>query len=258
MDEPAAPVRLPHRVVIVGGGFAGLYAARSLGHRPRGARDARRPAQLPPVPAAALPGRDRRPVARRDRPAAALDPAQAAATPRSSSARPSASTSSGARSCCPTAGRSTTTRSSSRPGARHSLLRPPRVGAARAGAQDRSRTRPRSAAGSSSRSRRPSARPTPTGARAWMTFVLVGGGPTGVELAGALGEIAHDTLKRDFRRSIRPPDARIILIEAMDRILPPYPPDRSRVGAAPAREARGHGPDEHARHRHRRARGPRR
>jgi len=62
--------------------------------------------------------------------------------------------------------------------------------------------------------------------RAWMTFVIVGGGPTGVELAGALGEIAHDTLRRDFR-AIRPGEARIILIEAIDRILPPYPPGRS-------------------------------
>jgi len=62
--------------------------------------------------------------------------------------------------------------------------------------------------------------------RAWMTFVLVGGGPTGVELAGALGEIAHDTLKRDFR-SIRSNQTRVILVEAMDRVLPPYPPDRS-------------------------------
>jgi NADH:ubiquinone reductase (H+-translocating) len=61
----------------------------------------------------------------------------------------------------------------------------------------------------------------------WMTFVVVGGGPTGVELAGALGEIANDTLKRDFR-SINPPDARIILVEAMDRVLPGYPQDRSR------------------------------
>jgi len=60
----------------------------------------------------------------------------------------------------------------------------------------------------------------------WMTFVVVGGGPTGVELAGALGEISNDTLKRDFR-SIHPPDARIILVEALDRVLPPYPPDRS-------------------------------
>ncbi|HET9346129.1 MAG TPA: NAD(P)/FAD-dependent oxidoreductase [Candidatus Limnocylindrales bacterium] len=60
----------------------------------------------------------------------------------------------------------------------------------------------------------------------WMTFVVVGGGPTGVELAGALGEIANDTLRRDFR-AIDPSLARIILVEAMDRILPPYPPDRS-------------------------------
>jgi NADH dehydrogenase len=63
--------------------------------------------------------------------------------------------------------------------------------------------------------------------REWMTFVVVGGGPTGVELAGALGEIANDTLRRDFR-SIKTPDARIILVEAMDRVLPNYPADRSR------------------------------
>jgi NADH dehydrogenase len=47
-----------------------------------------------------------------------------------------------------------------------------------------------------------------------------------VELAGSLGEIARDTLKRDFR-SIHSPDARIVLVEALDRVLPPYPPDRS-------------------------------
>jgi NADH dehydrogenase len=60
----------------------------------------------------------------------------------------------------------------------------------------------------------------------WMTFVVVGGGPTGAELAGALGEIARDTLKRDFR-AIDPTHSRIILVEAMDRILPPYPKGRS-------------------------------
>ncbi len=63
--------------------------------------------------------------------------------------------------------------------------------------------------------------------RAWMTFVIVGGGPTGVELAGALGEIANDTLRSDFR-SIRTQDARIQLVEALDRILPTYPAGRSR------------------------------
>jgi NADH:ubiquinone reductase (H+-translocating) len=60
----------------------------------------------------------------------------------------------------------------------------------------------------------------------WMTFVVVGGGPTGVELAGALGEIANDTLTRDFR-AINPADARILLVEALDRILPTYPPRSS-------------------------------
>jgi NADH dehydrogenase len=63
--------------------------------------------------------------------------------------------------------------------------------------------------------------------REWMTFVIVGAGPTGVELAGALGEIANDALRRDFR-SISPPDARIVLVEALDRVLPSYPPGRSR------------------------------
>jgi NADH:quinone reductase (non-electrogenic) len=58
--------------------------------------------------------------------------------------------------------------------------------------------------------------------RAWMTFVIVGAGATGVELAGALGEIANDTLRRDFR-SIDPSTARIILVEGTERVLPPYP-----------------------------------
>ena len=62
--------------------------------------------------------------------------------------------------------------------------------------------------------------------REWMSFVIVGGGPTGVELAGALGEISRDTLKRNFR-AIDPSETRIILVEAMDRILPPFPPGRS-------------------------------
>jgi NADH:ubiquinone reductase (H+-translocating) len=62
----------------------------------------------------------------------------------------------------------------------------------------------------------------PTRRAEWMTFVVVGAGPTGVELAGALGEIARDTLRRDFR-SIHPADARVLLVEALDRVLPLYP-----------------------------------
>jgi NADH:ubiquinone reductase (H+-translocating) len=62
--------------------------------------------------------------------------------------------------------------------------------------------------------------------RAWMTFVIVGAGPTGAELAGALGEIAHDTLKHDFR-DIDPSNTRIVLVEGTDRPLPTYPPKLS-------------------------------
>lgn len=67
----------------------------------------------------------------------------------------------------------------------------------------------------------------PARRRAWLTFVLVGAGPTGVELAGSLGEIARDTLRHEFR-SIRTDSARILLIDAVDRILTTYPPELSR------------------------------
>jgi len=67
--------------------------------------------------------------------------------------------------------------------------------------------------------------------RAWLTFVLVGAGPTGVELAGALGEIAHDTLRHDFR-SIRPEEAQIFLLEGGPRVLPAYAEDLSRKAEA--------------------------
>ena len=59
-----------------------------------------------------------------------------------------------------------------------------------------------------------------------LTFVVVGGGPTGVELAGALGEISRYTLTRDFRH-IDPRRTRVILIEAGDRILPAFHQDLS-------------------------------
>jgi NADH dehydrogenase len=61
---------------------------------------------------------------------------------------------------------------------------------------------------------------------ALMTFIIVGGGPTGVELAGALGELATGTLKNNFR-NINPAESEIILIEGIDRVLPTYPPDLS-------------------------------
>jgi NADH:ubiquinone reductase (H+-translocating) len=63
-------------------------------------------------------------------------------------------------------------------------------------------------------------------AREWLTFVIVGAGATGLELAGALAEIANETLKNDFRR-INPKEARIILMEGGERVLSAYPPDLS-------------------------------
>jgi NADH dehydrogenase len=63
--------------------------------------------------------------------------------------------------------------------------------------------------------------PDPEERRAWTTFVVIGGGPTGVELAGALAEIAGRTLARDFRR-FDPRTTRVVLIEAGPRILAPF------------------------------------
>lgn len=64
-----------------------------------------------------------------------------------------------------------------------------------------------------------------------MTFVIIGAGPTGVELAGALAEVARHALKYDFRH-IDPGDARIYLIDAETRVLPPFPPELSGKAAA--------------------------
>lgn len=62
--------------------------------------------------------------------------------------------------------------------------------------------------------------------RALLTFLVVGGGPTGVELAGALADLAYSTLQNDFR-TIDTHATRIILVEGMDRLLPPFPPELS-------------------------------
>ena len=61
-----------------------------------------------------------------------------------------------------------------------------------------------------------------------LTFVVVGGGPTGVELAGTLAEIARHSMKRDFR-AIEPDMASVILIEGVDRVLPSYPESLSQA-----------------------------
>jgi NADH dehydrogenase len=72
--------------------------------------------------------------------------------------------------------------------------------------------------------------PDPAERRAWLKFVIVGAGATGVELAGAIAEIARQTLKDDFR-SIHPQDAQIILLEGAPRILMSFPEDLAKKAA---------------------------
>lgn len=66
----------------------------------------------------------------------------------------------------------------------------------------------------------------PVKRQAWLTFVIVGAGPTGVELSGAIAEIANDTLRRDFR-AIRPEESRILLLDGGARILAAFPAELS-------------------------------
>jgi NADH dehydrogenase len=88
--------------------------------------------------------------------------------------------------------------------------------------------------------------------RAWLTFVIVGAGPTGVELAGALAEIAHDTLRHDFR-SIRPEESRILLLDGTPHVLSSYPESLSiaaersliKLGVRPRTGVRVTSIDEH-------------
>ena len=70
------------------------------------------------------------------------------------------------------------------------------------------------------------AEPDPARRPAWLTFVVVGAGPTGVEMAGQIAELARDTLRHDFR-VIDPRDARIVLVEAAERVLTTFPPTLS-------------------------------
>ena len=65
--------------------------------------------------------------------------------------------------------------------------------------------------------------PDPGQRRDWLRFIVIGAGPTGVELAGAIAEIARDTLRHDFR-AIRPEESQILLLEGGARVLPPFQP----------------------------------
>jgi NADH dehydrogenase len=62
---------------------------------------------------------------------------------------------------------------------------------------------------------------------AWLTFVVVGAGPTGVEMAGQIAELIRDTIPRDFR-TLERGTGRVLLVEATDRVLPAFPPSLSK------------------------------
>src|SRR3984885_487744 len=66
----------------------------------------------------------------------------------------------------------------------------------------------------------------PVQRRAWLTFVIVGAGPTGVELSGAIAEIARQTLKNDFR-SIRPQESQVVLLDGAPRVLMSFPEEKA-------------------------------
>jgi NADH:ubiquinone reductase (H+-translocating) len=83
----------------------------------------------------------------------------------------------------------------------------------------------------------------PEARRAWLTFVVVGAGPTGVEMAGQIAEMARDTLRHEFRE-IDPGDSSVLLVEALDRVLGGFPPSLS-AKAAEALEEIGVSPRVH-------------
>jgi NADH dehydrogenase len=79
--------------------------------------------------------------------------------------------------------------------------------------------------------------PDPERRRAWLTFAVIGAGPTGVEMAGQIAELARDTLRGNFRATA-PESARIVLLDGAERVLPAFPKGLSRH-AAQALEALG-------------------
>jgi len=72
--------------------------------------------------------------------------------------------------------------------------------------------------------------PDPDVRREWLTFVVVGGGPTGVEMAGQIAELSHRSLQRNFRR-IDPREARVVLFEGGDKLLAPFGDRLSKIAA---------------------------
>ena len=198
--------------------------------RRAGRHHAGRSAQPSSVPAAALSGRDRLARDLRDRLA---DPASAARPrgghdPACRGDRRSTRRASGA-------ARGRRRGRLRHAGARHRrpprLFRPRRMGAVRAGAEDAGGRHDASAGAFCSPSSAPSARRDPERRAALLTFVIIGGGPTGVELAGTIAELARDDAAGRLPH-IDTRKARVVLIEAGPRVLPGFAEDLSAYAQA--------------------------
>ena len=215
-----------HRVVVVGGGFGGLQAVRKL--RARAGRRSRSSTGATSTSSSRSSTRSRPARSRRARsPRRCAASSSATATSASCSARSPASTSRAGASC--SSGCRTTTARRELPydslivagGSSYSYFghdewRPfaPDVKSLESALEVRRRILTAFEAAE--------VETDPERRAAWLTFVVVGAGPTGVELAGQIAEIARDTLRRDFR-SIDTRATRILLVEMADRVLPGVP-----------------------------------
>ena len=237
----------PH-VVIVGGGFGGLYAARALARHPVRITLARQQ-NLSPVSALALSSGDRGPVGGRH---CQAYPLHCAAQHAHARVVGGSAVSQSVRAHAATSQRERTRVRLSGPGDRSEshLLRPPGNGNCSRRAKTLEdaleiRRRVLLALEAAEQEEDISER------RALLTFVIVGGGPTGVELAGAIAEITRHTVRYDFRAA-DPSQARVILLDAGPRFLPSYPADLSaraeeqlwgwRRGSEERRRHIGHSP----------------
>ena len=210
-----------HRVVIVGGGFGGLFAAKFLRRAPvqvtlidRTNHHTFQPllyqlatgilsegAVAPPL----------REVLRKHRNVASSSPTSPASTCEAQD-RDRGQAARGRRMTVPV-------RLADRRGRRHRLLlRPRRVRALRARHEDGGRRAGAARRASSAPSRWPSSRRTPRLRRAWLTFAVIGAGPTGVEMAGQIAELSRRALKGNFRR-IDPASARVLLFDGGEEPL---------------------------------------
>ena len=238
-----APMTRP-RVLIIGCGFGGIEAVRALS-KADGRDHARRPHQPPPVPAAALPGGDRRAERaggqRADPPhAAAADEARQPDDPEGRGAgdrrrRRAASPLDGGE-------RIAYDHLIVAAGATHSYFGHDDWARARAGPEDAGRCVRHPRAASSAPSSAPSARTTPAERDAWLTFVVIGGGPTGVEMAGTMSrDRAAHAARASSAASTRRRAARGAARRRGPRVLGAFVPTLSAARPRAARAARRRG-----------------